>query len=50
MNAITKTEAMHLEAPLVEFQLNGRSVQGRASETLIEIAKREGIAIPHLCY
>ena len=50
MNAITKTESMHLEAPLFEFQLNGRDVQGRASETLIEIAKREGIAIPHLCY
>ncbi|MDP3669906.1 MAG: formate dehydrogenase subunit alpha [Telluria sp.] len=50
MNAITKTESMHLEAPLVEFQLNGRDVQGRASETIIEIAKREGIDIPHLCY
>ena len=50
MNAITKTEALHLEAPLVEFQLNGRAVQGRASETLIEIAKREGVEIPHLCY
>jgi formate dehydrogenase major subunit len=50
MNAITKYEALHLEAPLVEFQLNGRDVQGRASETIIEIAKREGIAIPHLCY
>ncbi|MBX9793500.1 MAG: formate dehydrogenase subunit alpha [Burkholderiaceae bacterium] len=50
MNAITKQEALHLEAPLVEFQLNGRDVQGRASETIIEIAKREGIAIPHLCY
>jgi len=50
MNAITKNEAMHLEAPLVEFQLNGRDVQGRASETIIEIAQREGIEIPHLCY
>jgi formate dehydrogenase major subunit len=50
MNAITKTEALHLEAPLVEFQLNGRDVQGRASETIIEIAKRESIEIPHLCY
>ena len=50
MNAITKTEALHLEAPLVEFQLNGCDVQGRTSETIIEIAKREGIEIPHLCY
>jgi formate dehydrogenase major subunit len=50
MNAITKHEALHLEAPLVEFQLNGRDVQGRANETIIEIAKREGVEIPHLCY
>ena len=25
-------------------------VSGRAGETIIEIAKREGVAIPHLCY
>src|SRR5580765_6340889 len=50
MNAITKYEALHLEAPLVEFQLNGRDVSGRATETIIEIAKREGVEIPHLCY
>ncbi len=50
MNAITKYEALHLEAPLVAFQLNGRDVQGHSSETIIEIAKREGIEIPHLCY
>jgi len=34
----------------ITFTLDGRSVQGDASETLIEIAQREGIAIPHLCY
>jgi formate dehydrogenase major subunit len=48
MNANTRTP--NLEAPLVEFELNGRAVQGRASETIIEIAQREGIEIPHLCY
>jgi formate dehydrogenase major subunit len=50
MNAITKHEALHLESPLVAFQLNGRDVIGRASETIIEIARREGVEIPHLCY
>ena len=50
MNAITKTEATHLDAPLIEFQLNGLEVSGRATETIIEIAKREGVEIPHLCY
>jgi formate dehydrogenase major subunit len=50
MNAITKDEAASLDAPFVTFQLNGRDVAGRASETLIQIAKREGVEIPHLCY
>src|SRR5947209_17023960 len=50
MNAITRTEATALDAPLITFQLNGREVTGRATETLIQIAQREGIAIPHLCY
>ena len=50
MNAITLNEAAQLDVPLVEFQLNGRSVSGRASETLIEIAQREGVDIPRLCY
>ncbi|QHE86114.1 formate dehydrogenase subunit alpha [Hydrogenophaga sp. BPS33] len=50
MDAITQNEAAHLDAPLLTFQLNGRDVAGRTTETLIEIAKREGVEIPHLCY
>ena len=50
MNAITRYEAAQLDAPLVDFQLNGRSVSGRVTETLIEIAQREGVDIPRLCY
>ena len=50
MNAITRKEAAALDAPTVSFELNGRAVSGRADETIIEIAKREGIEIPHLCY
>ena len=50
MNAVTRKEAAALDAPTVNFKLNGRDVSGRASENLIEIAKREGVAIPHLCY
>jgi formate dehydrogenase major subunit len=50
MNAVTRKEAAALDAPVVSFKLNGREVQGRASENLIEIAKREGVEIPHLCY
>ncbi|HEY6088073.1 MAG TPA: 2Fe-2S iron-sulfur cluster-binding protein, partial [Burkholderiaceae bacterium] len=50
MNAITRKESALLDGPLVSFELNGREVSGKASETLIEIAKREGVEIPHLCY
>ncbi len=50
MNAITRREAAALDAPLVSFSLNGRDVSGRADETLIEIAGREGVEIPRLCY
>ncbi|MFL6672861.1 MAG: formate dehydrogenase subunit alpha [Massilia sp.] len=41
MNAIIRT---------VKFEINGREVEALAHETLIEVAKREGIEIPHLCY
>ena len=50
MNAITRKEAAALNAPVVSFTLNGREVSGRADETLIEIAGREGVEIPRLCY
>ena len=50
MNAITRSEFNQIDVPTVTFELNGRSVSGRASETLIEIADREGIEIPRLCY
>ena len=53
MNAITRREKAALSvtaAPTVTFELNGKPVTGRADEPIIEIAKREGVEIPHLCY
>ena len=50
MNALARMEAAALDAPTVSFTLNGREVTGRATETLIEIAEREGVEIPRLCY
>ena len=50
MNAITRAERAHIEAPSVSFKLDGREVSGGSGETLIEIAQREGIEIPRLCY
>ena len=34
----------------VSFKLNGRDVTGGANETIIQIAEREGVVIPRLCY
>jgi formate dehydrogenase major subunit len=50
MNAITRQELAELDAPLVSFSLNGREVLGRTTETLLQVAKREGVEIPHLCF
>ena len=50
MNAITRTHMAQMDVPVVSFTINGREVSGRSVEPIIEIAKREGIEIPHLCY
>ena len=50
MNAITRQELAELDAPLVNFSLNGQEVTGRANESILQVAKREGIDIPHLCF
>lgn len=50
MNAITRNEVEQLEVPTVEFTLNGKAVRAKANESLIEIADREGVEIPRLCY
>lgn len=34
----------------IEFTLDGQSVTAHGDETLWQVAKRRGIAIPHLCY
>ena len=40
----------HLQAATVEIKLDGRSVTAFEGETILTAAKREGIAIPHLCF
>ncbi|HEX9685706.1 MAG TPA: 2Fe-2S iron-sulfur cluster-binding protein, partial [Burkholderiales bacterium] len=47
MTAISKEEQAAMP---VEFRLNGRDVVGRASETILQTARRYGVEIPHLCY
>src|SRR4051812_41200927 len=50
MNAVTRHELAQLEAPTVTFKLDGREVTCRADQTIIEVADREGVEIPRLCY
>src|SRR3979490_1891887 len=50
MNAITRTERAQFDAPTVTFLLDGREVIASSTDTLLEIADREGIEIPRLCY
>jgi formate dehydrogenase major subunit len=50
MNAITRLGRDALQGAAVSFELNGRQVHAYAGETLIEVAAREGIDIPRLCY
>src|ERR1700685_950702 len=50
MNAITRFEREEADASTVTFLLDGREITARHTDTLIEIADREGIEIPRLCY
>ena len=50
MNAITRLGRNALQGAPVSFKLNGRPVEAFAGETLIEVAARQGIDIPRLCY
>ena len=50
MNAITRIEREEADASTVTFLLDGREISARHTDTLIEIADREGIEIPRLCY
>jgi formate dehydrogenase major subunit len=50
MSTISRDLRPETEAPTVTFVLDGREMTALPGETLIEIADREGIEIPRLCY
>ena len=53
MNAVARAERARLLAEAkadVPITLDGRAVQARAGETLLEVARRVGVEIPHLCW
>ena len=35
---------------MIDFELNGCDVQARAGETLLDVARRHGVEVPHLCW
>ena len=49
-HAVTATTQATKQATEVRFTLNGCDVTASSNDTLLHIARREGIAIPHLCY
>ena len=50
MSATTRDMRIQADSPAVKFLLDGREMNALPGETLIEIADREGIEIPRLCY
>jgi len=52
MNAVValQPESESDPASIVNVTLNGRKLTARKTDTLIEIADREGVEIPRLCY
>src|ERR1700704_5990275 len=50
MSATTRDVRLDTEAATVTFLMNGQEMKALPGETLIEIADREGIEIPRLCY
>jgi formate dehydrogenase major subunit len=50
MNTVLRAQQVRADAQRVGFTLDGRAVSARADETLIEVARREGAEIPHLCW
>ena len=50
MNTVIAVQPPAAPVPTVSFTLNGREVTAAKTATLIEIADREGVEIPRLCY
>ncbi len=50
MSAIARTEREPAAVERIRFKLDGREVSARPNETLLEVADREGVQIPRLCY
>src|SRR5688572_16744532 len=47
---VDSVEGTGKDPSTIAFVLDGRDVVARAGETIWQVAKREGVEIPHLCY
>src|ERR1700744_5048626 len=50
MSVTTRDLRLQEDSPAVKFLLNGKELSAASHETLIQVADREGIEIPRLCY
>src|SRR5579863_9064587 len=50
MTAIPRPDGAQTAPETVRFKLDGRDVAALPTETLLEVAEREGVQIPRLCY
>jgi len=47
---VAATSQSDVAALPVDFVINGQPMAARSDETILQVAKRHGIEIPHLCY
>ena len=40
----------YMNEKITRFSLNGEQVEANGDETILQVAKRLGVEIPHLCY
>ena len=51
MNApLSRAHLQPIPETVIAFQLNGKTVEAFDHESILQAAKRNGVAIPHLCY
>ncbi len=50
MSAVTRAQRASIEADTITLTLDGREVNARQGESILEIADREGVPIPRLCH
>ncbi len=50
MSAVLNQPLVAAVAVKIDFHLDGQPVSALAGETILQVAKRNGVKIPHLCY